>query len=64
MAALTASSPVDAVRRRDHPARRHDGASAQMLGAEVQAGLPGELARAGDVAPDDAAVEAGPPAAL
>lgn len=35
-----------------------------MLGAEVQTDLPGELTRAGDVAPDDTSVEARPLAAL
>lgn len=57
-------SPVHAVRRGDDPMRSHDGASTQVLAAEVQAHLPGELTRPGDVAPDDTGVEARPGAAL
>lgn len=64
MLMLTAFSPVDAVRRSDDPAGRDDGAATQVFGAEVQTDLPGELPRAGDVAPDDAGAEAGPPAAI
>lgn len=57
-------SPVHAVRRREDPARRDDGAATQVLAAEVQADLPGELTRPGHVAPDDASVESRPRAAF
>lgn len=52
------------MRRSHDPAGRDDGSSTQVFGAEVQTDLPGELPRAGDVAPDDAGTEARPPAAI
>lgn len=54
---VTWFSPVHAVSRGEDPARRHDGASTQVLAAEVQADLPGELTRPRDVAPDDPGLE-------
>lgn len=57
-------SPVHTVCCSEDPARRHDGASTQVFAAEVQADLPGELTRSGDVAPDDTSGEPRPGAAL
>ena len=51
------------MRRGEHPAGRDDGASTQMLAAEVEADLPGELTRLGGVAPDDTSAVLRPGAA-